>query len=216
MRQAILARMAGERTKTTSSTQRARGKLLRRDVEVERLLAELAIVLLEAGLTPKRFAELAKHAFVKAAGTISRFRNGKINHSRVAVMTGLSRIEVKRILSSSLSATAQRPIQQSRGERVIAGWMSNPGFQDANGLPRRLSIVGARGSFGSLVRRFGGDVPPHAVLRELRRLRVVRQIGDQLELDVRKQFPNGRAAASLSSLIPVVIDGIRLAGKTAN
>jgi Family of unknown function (DUF6502) len=201
--------------KTLTKAKGSSRRLLRRDIGVTRLLAELAVVLLQVGLTPKHFAELAKHAFVEAAGTISQFRNGKINRSRVAVMTGLSRAEVKRLLSGKLPPASQVPTQQSRGERVIAGWISDERYLDAQGRPQRLPIAGARVSFASLVKQFGGDVPHRAVLEELRRLRVVSQVGSRLELDARRLLPNGRAFASLSSLIPVLIDGIRLAIKAA-
>src|SRR6202021_3144343 len=149
------------------------------------VLTELAVVLLQMGITPKHFGELAKQAFVEAAGTLSKFRNGKINRSRVAVMTGLSRVEVKRLLSGQPSMSSI-PAQQSRGERVISGWMSDRRFLDARGRPVRLPIAGARASFTTLVREFGGDVPHRAVLEELRRLRVVRQVGNRLELDAHR------------------------------
>ena len=193
-----------KRLKTFHLAKGAGSRLLRRDIEIKEFLTELAVVLLQAGVTPKHFGELAKHAFVEAAGRISKLRNGKINRSRA---------EVKRLLSGKLSPTTQAPTRQSRADRVIGGWMSNPRFLGPHGRPQRLPIVGARVSFASLVKQFGGDVPHRAVLEELRRLRVVRQIGARLELDARKQLPNGRATASLSSLIPVLIDAIRLAGK---
>jgi uncharacterized protein DUF6502 len=207
--------MASE-LKASVSTRQARRRLVRRNAGVKELLTELAAVLLQTGITPKHFAELAKQAFVEAAGTLSKFSNGKINRSRVAVMTGLSRAEVKRLLSGHPSMTASIPSQQSRGERVISGWMSDQRFLDGRGRPQRLPIAGARVSFASLVRKFGGDVPHRAVLEELRRLRVVRQTGTTLELNVRRQLLSSRAAASLSTLIPVLIDGIRLAAIAAS
>jgi len=202
--------------KELKHTKRVSRRLVRRDLGVKELLTELAVVLLQVGITPKHFGELGKHAFVEAAGTLSKFRNGRINRSRVAVMTGLSRAEVKRLLAAQLSITTSIPAQQSRGERVISGWMSDNRFLDNRGRPLRLPIAGARISFTSLVREFGGDVPHRAVLEELRRLRVVRQIGNSLELDARRQLLSNRAAASLSALIPVLIDGIRLAVKAAS
>ena len=202
--------------KASNTTKQAPRRLIRRDTEVKELLTELAVVLLQAGITPKHFAELAKQAFVEAAGKLSKFSNGKINRSRIAVMTGLSRAEVKRLLSGQMVTTASIPAQQSRGERVISGWMSDHRFLDGRGRPRRLPIAGARISFKSLVKQFGGDVPHRAVLEELRRLRVVRQDGNRLELDARKQLLSGRAATSLSALVPVLVDGIRVAVKGAS
>jgi hypothetical protein len=200
---------------TSTQTKEASRRLLRRDVGVTGLLTELAVVLLHVGLTPKHFAELAKQAFVEAAGTISQFRNGKINRSRVAVMTGLSRSEVKRLLAGKSPMATLVSAQQSRGERVIAGWMSDERYLDAHGRPQRLPIAGARISFASLVKQFGGDVPHRAVLEELRRLHVVSQFGPRLELNARRLLPSGRAFDSLSSLIPVLIDAIRVAVKAA-
>jgi len=214
MRASASARIIGSVNQSTQ-TKEANRRLLRRDVGMTGLLAELAVVLLQVGLTPKHFAELAKLAFVEAAGTLSQFRNGKINRSRVAVMTGLSRSEVKRILSGKSLIARQIPAQQSRGERVLAGWMTDERYLDRSGHPLRIPISGARVSFASLVKQFGGDVPHRAVLEELRRLHVVTQVGPRLELNARRLLPSGRAFTSLSSLIPVLIDGIRVAVKAA-
>lgn len=189
-------------------------RLVRRDIGVKELLTEFAVMLLQVGITPKHFGELAKHAFVSAAGTLSKFRNGKINRSRVAVMTGLSRSEVKRLLSGRPVGIV--PAQQSRGERVISGWMSDRQFLDRRGRPQRLPIAGSKASFTSLVRKFGGDVPYRAVLEELRRVRVVRQIGNRLELNARRQMQDIRVTSSLNTLLPALIDGIRLAVRAAS
>src|SRR6185369_7574146 len=63
-------------------------------------LLGLAKLLVLAGVTPKHFSELATRAFVEAACDLSRFRNGKINKSRVDVLTALRRAEVAKLLSS--------------------------------------------------------------------------------------------------------------------
>jgi hypothetical protein len=214
MRASANPRTPGNVNRSTQTKEASR-RLLRRDVGVTGLLTEFAVLLLQVGLTPRHFAELAKQAFVEAAAAISRFRNGKINRSRVAVMTGLSRSEVKRILASKLPMAKLVSAQQSRGERVITGWMSDERYLDAHGRPKCLPIAGARISFASLVKRFGGDVPHRAVLEELRRLKVVSQFGPSLELNARRMLPSGRSFASLSSLIPVLIDAIHVAVKAA-
>src|SRR6516162_6449138 len=67
------------------------------------LLTEFALVLLPRGMTPKRFAALARSAFVQAASDMSRLRNGRVNHSRVAAQTGLTRADVKRSLKYNVS-----------------------------------------------------------------------------------------------------------------
>ena len=72
------------------------------------LLRELALTLVPRGMTPKVFGEISRHAFVHAAARISRQANGRINHSRVAALTGLSRAEVKRILLNGESVNVDR------------------------------------------------------------------------------------------------------------
>src|SRR5205085_3830883 len=67
---------------------------------LQELLTELAFVLLPRGMTPKRFGELARSAFVQAAADMSKLRNGKVNHSRVAAQTGLRDRKSTRLNSS--------------------------------------------------------------------------------------------------------------------
>src|SRR5689334_5537230 len=63
-------------------------------LNLQQLLLGLAQHLLPAGITPAHFGDLATQAFVKAAAGISKFRNGRVNSSRVAVLTSLRRAEV--------------------------------------------------------------------------------------------------------------------------
>ena len=49
-------------------------------------------------------------------------------------------------------------------------------------MPRQLPIRGRVASFATLVKEFAGDVPPRALLEELRQLRVVRESALGVEL----------------------------------
>jgi hypothetical protein len=59
-------------------------------------------------------------------------------------------------------------------EEVVARWMSDPEFVDAEGAPRTLQrdSAAAKGSFDALVAGVSSDVRPRAVLDELLRLGV--------------------------------------------
>src|SRR6516225_4170153 len=139
---------------------------------LQHLLTEFALVLLPRGMTPKRFAAMARSAFVKAASDISKLRNGRVNHSRIAALTGLTRADVKRLLERKAPHSNRRGLTAM--ERVVEGWRSDPEFAIQPGRPRQLSISGRRGSFAHLVKKYGGDVTHRAVLDELRRLQAVR------------------------------------------
>src|SRR6267378_6568668 len=147
---------------------------------LQELLTELALVLVPRGMTPKRFGELARSAFVQAAADMSKLRNGKVNHSRVAAQTGLSRADVKRLLTSNMFDSVRA--DQTPVRKVITGWRTDRKFANRVGRPKRLRISGSSMSFTGLVKKYGGDVPHRAVLDELRRIGAVRRDEDRVQL----------------------------------
>jgi hypothetical protein len=183
----------------------------RGNAELRELLRELALTLLPRGMTPKLFGELSRYAFVHAAAQISQRANGRVNHSRVAALTGLSRADVKRIL---LNGDAISPIGRSEQmpiERVLHAWRIDRRFSDSRGNPKRLRVSGTSTSFAVLAKLYGGDVPHRAMLDELRRIGAVRRKGKDVVLTTVRVLRQRRRPASLSSVIPALIDGIRLA-----
>jgi hypothetical protein len=175
------------------------------------ILFELASALLPRGVTSAGFNEIAKHAFIEAAVSKSRFRNGRINQSKVSVLTGLRRGEVRRLLSIARSPVQSNIANRSPLETVIAGWCADRRFADKNGAPKRLRIDGSKDSFASLVKNYAGDLPPRALLDELNRLGVTRQFGYFVEVQSLIALRRRRNFASIARLMPAIIDGIRLA-----
>ncbi len=175
------------------------------------LLTELALVLLPRGMTPKRFSELARSAFVQAAADISKLRNGRINHSRVAAQTGLTRADVKRLLRRDVLESDDRG--QTAVERVIDGWHADREFFIRPGRPKHLRIAGGRGSFVRLVKKYGGDVPHRAVLDELRRIGAVRDADGTVELRRSLHLRQRNNFAFLAPVLPVLVDGLRIVSK---
>lgn len=170
-------------------------------------MTELASVLLSRGVTSAVFSELAKRSFITAAARRSTLRNGRINQSQVSVLTGLRRGEVRRVLSTPHLT----PAHKSPLDGVMAGWCTDARFSHPDGTPRRLRFKGARNSFAVLVRSYAGDVPPRAVLNELREMGVARQSGTFVEVKSLGRLRRRRSLASLSTLMPVLVDGVRVA-----
>jgi Family of unknown function (DUF6502) len=131
---------------------------------LQQLLREFASALLPRGMTPKFFGELARSAFVQAAAEKSLLQNGRVNQSRVAAQTGLSRADVKRLLR--LSAPNQ-DLDQAPVQRVLNGWCRDRLFTDHRGQAKRLTISGRRPAFRRLAQKYAGDIPYRAVLNEL-------------------------------------------------
>lgn len=199
---AAQARTAKERRRLEAASARATALL-------HELLAELAFALLPRGMTPKRFSDLVRLAFVRAATEMSKFQNGRVNYSRVAAQTGLSRADVKRLLGSNALDVLR--VAQAPTERVVNAWRTDRLFSDKYGRPRRLRITGSNLSFAGLVRKYGGDVTYRAVLDELRRIGVVKDNGQTVCLKVSPNLRNRNSFAFLSPVIPVLVDGIRIA-----
>jgi hypothetical protein len=175
------------------------------------LLTEFALVLLPRGMTPKRFAALARSAFVQAASDMSRLRNGRVNHSRVAAQTGLTRADVKRLLKYNAFGPPSRG--QSALERVMDGWRADREFVNHAGNPRQLPISGVKGSFERLVRKYGGDIPHRAVLDELRRIGGVIEVGGNVRLRESPGLRRRHDFAFLSPVVPVIADSLGIVSR---
>jgi hypothetical protein len=178
---------------------------------LQQLLLGLAPPLLAAGITPAYFSDLATRAFVRAAADVSTCRNGRVNGSRVAVLTSLRRAEVKRWLTQCDNSEKLYRTRQPRTKRVIVGWRTDRRYLDRDGLPRQLPMDGRSASFTSLVKAFAGDVTPRAVLEELRRLNAIRETGRVLELTSERQQRNRSDSKSTRELFNVLLDGVAAA-----
>lgn len=124
----------------------------------------LASILLPLGFGLGEFLQTARAAFVAAAADEIRAHGDRVSTSRIAVITGLRRQEVARIRANKDDAVGTKATQ--RTARVMDGWFTDGDFADSVGNARALRPTGPH-SFAKLVRKWGGDVPPRAVLREL-------------------------------------------------
>lgn len=134
-----------------------------------RALRPLAHLLIESGLGHREFSEIAKRAYVDVASKEYGIRGRDTNISRVAVMTGLTRKEVKRIRDELSGATAYGPVKQLPPSVILQHWHSDPDFVDASGDPLVLNFSEHEPSFLSLVRKYAGDIPAGALRTELKR-----------------------------------------------
>ncbi|HEY5657588.1 MAG TPA: DUF6502 family protein [Myxococcota bacterium] len=142
---------------------------------VRTLLRPLVRILLRNGVPFATFCEHAKQAYVDAAGELA-VPGRKPSISRIAVVTGLTRKEVSRLLKTKSEEAA--PVERyNRAARVVSAWVREAAFRDASGRPAALPVEGRR-SFAELVRCHGGDVPSRAVLDELVRVGAVAHTRD--------------------------------------
>lgn len=175
------------------------------------LMRPLARLMLRNGVSFGEFSELARRAYVQSALEDFTDEQRRPTDSRAAVLTGLTRKEVKRqreILEGQALEPAVR--KSHRASRVVSGWVHDEAFQDGRGQPATLATDGPF-SFAELVRRYSGDMTPRAVLDELLRVGMVTQGGTDGKIRlVRKAYvPAGDSEEMLQIFGEDVADLIR-------
>jgi len=122
------------------------------------------------GVSHAEFAETAKEVYVEIA--LRNFEtSGRVNKSRVAILTGLTRKEVKNVIDRALESGQQEKMY-SRPERVLGGWYSDPNYTGPYGIPLELPYESGdpeEPTFVQLVKTYSGDMAPRQMLNELLR-----------------------------------------------
>lgn len=144
-------------------------------------LRPLARAMLNSGLGYREFSDTAKRAFVEVASTDYGIRGRRTNNSRIAVITGISRKEVKRLLEVDSASVKESLRGESPISVVLHHWHNDPAFLDANGRPAMLPFSGAGTSFEQLVRKCIGDIPAGAMRKELVRVGAATEAGRLLK-----------------------------------
>ena len=139
----------------------------------------LVRLLISQGLTHAEFSEVAKEVYVEVA--LRHFEpSARINKSRVAVLTGLTRKEVKNVIDRAVESSALEKTK-SRPSRVVSGWYEDPKYTGPYGIPLELpyeSQIEGQASFTELVRTYSGDMASKQMLNELIRSGSVVKVDD--------------------------------------
>ena len=142
---------------------------------VLRVLQPLVRLLLRNGVTYTVFAAALKRVFLAAAQQELAGRQMASTDSAVSLLSGLHRRDVRnlrRVDTVAKAAAAAPPVRLGLAAQVVARWMNDTDYQNAQGGTRALPKSG-QASFDSLVASVSRDVRPRAVLDELLRLGVV-------------------------------------------
>ena len=169
------------------------------------MLKPLVKLLISQGVTHGDFSEAAKDVYVEVA--IRHFdKSSRVNQSRIAILTGLTRKEVKNVIDRAVS-TAPHLKNYSRPSRVLAGWHSDPKYVGPYGVPLELpyesNIEGAP-TFTNLVRTYSGDMAPRPMLVELTRVGAVVELENSTYKAVRREFEPEALSPELVERLGVV------------
>jgi len=139
------------------------------------LMRPIIRLALRNGVTFRQFSDLSKGLYVDVASTEYGVSGRDTNVSRVSLITGINRKDIKRLKDAALNGDdlvdSHSP---DRVSRILSAWHMDKAFLDADGSPAELPLEGV-GSFSELIKKHGGDIASITLLREFKRSGVVEE-----------------------------------------
>lgn len=144
---------------------------------LRQVMRPLVRLMLRKGVTFSVFVDLLKEVFVEVADREFRLDAKPPSDSRISLLTGVHRKDVRRLRKDDDSALEALPENITLGAQLVSVWANSKPFCKSAGktqpLPR-LASVGGECSFDALVAKVSTDIRARVVLDEWLRLGVVR------------------------------------------
>ena len=139
------------------------------------LCKPLIRLLIEKGVTFPQFRELMKTLYVDVANETFTQDEKQPSDSRIFVLTGVHRKDIKRIREQADTADQTVSSGASLNGEIVARWTSMPEYLDEKGKPKKLlrSEKNDQAGFDQLVSSVNKDVRPKVILDEWLRLNMV-------------------------------------------
>jgi hypothetical protein len=135
---------------------------------LRRVLRPLIRLMLSHGIRFQTFCDLVKSTYIQVAEEEFRLDNKEQTDSRISLLTGVHRRDVKRLRNESLTVSSLS-LQASMSAQLLAMWSGRPEYVDSQGLPLplpRLASKGGERSFEALVQSISKDFRARVVLDE--------------------------------------------------
>ena len=142
---------------------------------LRRMLRPLVRLLVSQQIQYPLLSQLLKRLYVDVATEDFALDDKRVTVSRLSLLTGIHRREVKRIQADGQVEEGAAPTAITLGAQIVARWTGEPPWTDAAGRPRALvrqSDEGDTPSFHALVNSVSVDIHPRSVLDEWLRLGV--------------------------------------------
>ena len=162
------------------------------------LFRPVARFLLRAGVTWKELVEIGKTTYVDVASKEFGIRGRPTNVSRVAILTGFTRREVRRLRDLLETDDPTMFDRMNNATRVLSGWYQDAEYTNDAHEPLPLDESGSNPSFESLCAKYSGDVPASTMMKELQHVGAVVKDDD------------GRLVAKTRFYIPVPTDSAQM------
>lgn len=153
-----------------------------------RLLRPLVRVMIARGVAFPVFSDWVKRAYLAAASRHFGIDGKRLTDSRLHVLTGLQRKDIKALRAE---AEAPDPVRANPVARAIGLWLADhaPG-----GVAAPLPLRGAAPSFEALIAGISRDIHPRTVQDELTRQGIAVVEDDRIRLTAQAYLPADDAA----------------------
>jgi hypothetical protein len=142
-----------------------------------------------------------RELFVEIAEEDFRLPDKPQTDSRVSLLTGINRKEVRRIRGRGEVAPEPSTFRRNQMASLIGRWTSDRRFRDESGKPRPLPYRAKRGpNFVELVKSVKTDLPPRAIVDELVRTGAVTVTDDVISLETDSYVPSLSSPDKLAML----------------
>ena len=156
---------------------------------VLRVMRPLARLLLRQGVTYPAFSTALKRVFLDAALDELGERGTRPTDSAVTLLSGVHRRDVRTLLRAEALPPQRRDPPLNLAAEVVARWLHDARFHDAQGAPRTLARGPGPESFDQLVAEVSRDVRARAMLDDMLRQGVVSESDDGVTLSAEGYAP---------------------------
>lgn len=167
-----------------------------------RLLRPLVRILIRNNVSFAEFSEVAKNVYVEVAEGDFQAADNNANQDRIAILTGLTRNEVQRLVEQRGISQRGDSTNVNRIAGLLSGWHTDPYFTGPYGLPLDVPYEGTDDkTFTELVKRYTSDITARSMLAELLRFNLVRETTEgRIKVLTRTFLPQADAPESLDRL----------------
>ncbi|BBN59028.1 DUF6502 family protein [Hydrogenovibrio marinus] len=144
------------------------------------ILKPLVKILIHNNITYIGIQSLLKKAYVQVAEAVFGLPDKKQTDSRISLLTGIHRGDVKRIRESLQDQTFEKEIKASLGAQLVSVWLSHTKYNDESGNPLPLFKMASEGapSFEELVLSVSKDKHPRSILDDWVNQRLISTLED--------------------------------------
>ncbi|MCF6254050.1 MAG: DUF6502 family protein [Thiomicrorhabdus sp.] len=132
------------------------------------MLRPLVRLLIHQNITYTGLLNLLKSIYVEVAEESFEITGKRLTDSRISLLTGVHRGDVKRIRNASLTEPSEKEIKASLSAQIMSVWTGHQAYLNTKGEPEKLYRYAHEGtpSFEELVCSISKDKHPRSILDE--------------------------------------------------